>query len=681
MAPLVRIAARLRAFFLPDRGVLLRWPYIVVAAAGIAIGAAIAFTEPGQRLEWNLYDRYARAQAIGGEPAPGLVVVAIDEPSFTEVGLPWPWPRSIHAALVDQLVQGGARSIAFDILFDVPARDPEDDATFAEAIRRAGNVLLGSDQAVIEDRSYSMTQWSEPTPVLAAAAAAAGVIRIPIDPDGVIRRSILTYEGRPSMALAVASREPGFALPHGVDASAAQLFRFNGEPRRGIMTVSYYQALDAANALPADFFKDKHVLVGRALAATTIDPVADHFRTPVAVAMPGVEIHATIVDALLRSRFIADPFGQPLAWLALSVVVGAMVSVALYRAGPVIAPSIAAGSVALVLIGGYLAFVSGVHVPAMATSLVVTSAYALTAAYRFGLMTSERRMIKRAFQHYVSPAIVEQMLNDPSKLKLGGEEYEVTVLFSDLEGFTTLSELLTPAQLSSHLGDYFKEMLDVLLPQRGTLDKLIGDAIMMYFGCPIPDKRHPFEACRGALAMQERMISLNAEWGRESLPRLRTRIGINTGIAVAGNMGTSTIFNYTILGDCVNLASRLEGVNKEYGTLTIIGEDTWTLVRDEFDTRELDWIRVKGKRQPVAIYELVAEAGRIDERKREVFKRFAEGLQLYRDQRWSDAARTFDAALDIDAEDGPSKVIAARCAYYRTHAPEAWDGVHVMQLK
>jgi adenylate cyclase len=681
VAPLVTIVDRLRAFFLPDRGVLLPRPYMVVAAIGIGTGAAIAFTDFGQRLEWNLYDRYARMQAIGGEPAPGLVVVAIDEPSFTEVGLPWPWPRSLHAALVDQLAQGGARSIAFDILFDVPARDPDDDAAFAQAMRRAGNVLLGSDQAVIEDRGYSMTQWSEPIPALADAAAGAGVVRIPLDPDGVIRRSRLTHDGRPSMALAVASRAPRFALPRAVDASEPRLFRFNGESRRGILTVSYYQALDAPNSLPAGFFKDKHVLVGRALAATTIDQVADHFETPVALAMPGVEIHATIVDALLRDRFIADPFGHPLAWLALCLLAGALVSAAIYRAGPILAPSIAAAAVTALLVGGYIGFVSGVRFPAIAPAMVVASAYVLTAAYRFGLMTGERRMIKRAFQHYVAPAIVEQMLNDPSKLKLGGEEYEVTVLFSDLEGFTTLSEHLTPAELSAHLGGYFKEMLDVLLPERGTLDKLIGDAIMMYFGCPIPDPRHASEACRGALAMQERMIALNAQWERQSLPRLRTRVGINTGVAVAGNMGTSTIFNYTILGDCVNLASRLEGVNKEYGTLVVIGEDTWTRVGDEFETRELDWIRVKGKNRPVAIYELAAEAGRIDRRRQELFKRFAEGLHLYRAQRWSEAARAFDQALEIDGEDGPSRVFADRCALYRRQAPEAWDGVHAMRFK
>jgi adenylate cyclase len=363
------------------------------------------------------------------------------------------------------------------------------------------------------------------------------------------------------------------------------------------------------------------------------------------------------------------------------VIAAGVVSAGMYFVGPALAPAIAVAAILVLTVGAYVGIVNGTRVPGVAPSLTVAAAYALTAAYRYGLATRERWMIKRAFQHYVAPAIVEQMLNDPSKLKLGGEEYEVTVLFTDLEGFTTLSEHLTPAELSAHLGEYFKEMLDVLLPQRGTLDKLIGDAIMMYFGCPIRDPRHATDACRGALAMQQRMVALNERWGRQSLPRLRTRIGINTGVAVAGNMGTDRIFNYTIIGDCVNLASRLEGVNKEYGTGIIIGEDTWTMVRDQFVTRELDWIRVKGKTRPVAIYELVAETGDGDKRQQEVFARFAEGLQLYRAQRWADAEAAFARAHALDPQDRPSGVFAQRCEYYRTRPPEAWDGVHVMHVK
>ncbi len=254
----------------------------------------------------------------------------------------------------------------------------------------------------------------------------------------------------------------------------------------------------------------------------------------------------------------------------------------------------------------------------------------------------------------------------------------MTVLFSDLEGFTALSERLTPQQLSAHVGEYFKEMLDVLLPQHGTLDKLIGDSIMMYFGCPIPHPEHAVQACRGALAMQRQMSDLNHRWSNRGLPPLRTRIGINTGVAVAGNMGTTTIFNYTILGDCVNLASRLESVNKEYGTLTIVGEDTWKLVHGSFEGRELDWIRVRGRTTPLTIYELRAEAGQLDGRRRDVFRHFAEGLVLYREQRWSEAAAAFDCALALDPSDGPSRTLSARCTLYRHQSPAEWDAVHAM---
>jgi adenylate cyclase len=678
VAPLVN-AARLRRFFAPEGGGLHWRPYAIVAAAGILTGTLLGFSEPMQGLDWRLYDVYSRRIARQPDPAPDVVVVAIDEPSFTEIGLPWPWPRSLHGTLVERLKEGGARTIAFDLLFDVPSSSPDDDAAYAEAIGSAGNVILGADQAVIDDRQYSLTQWSEPIAPLAAASAARGVVRIPFDPDGVIRRGSLTIENRPSLALAVASRTPGFTPPP--DTGSPRLFRFNGAPRHGIVTVSYYQALDAAKLLPSGIFKDKHVLVGRSLAATTIDQQTDHFPTPVAIQMAGVEIHATIVDALLRERFIGDPLGGGARLLAVCLVAGILVAAALWRLGPAAAPALAGALVAMTVAGGYVALRAGVRLPVVAPAITMASVYGLTAAYRYGLSTRERRMIKRAFQHYVAPAIVEQMLNDPSRLKLGGDEYEVTVLFSDLEGFTTLSERLGPAALSAHLGGYFKAMLDVLLAQRGTLDKLIGDAIMMYFGCPIPDEQHAVQACRGALAMQKEMVALNAKWASEGLPQLRTRVGINTGRAVAGNMGTDTIFNFTILGDCVNLASRLEGVNKEYGSLIIVGEDTWVRARQAFEFRELDWIRVKGKVKPVAIFELAAESGRLEEPRRELFRRYATALALYREGQWAAAAEACASALAVDPEDGPSLTLAARCAYYREHPPGDWQGVHVMKTK
>jgi adenylate cyclase len=668
----------LGAFLFPERGGVFPRPYAVVAVVGIAAGVALAGSDAGQRIEWYLYDQYARRQATGNAPAPDVVVVAIDELSFAEVGMAWPWPRSLHAALLDQLVAGGARTITFDIVFDVPGRDADGDRTFADAIRRAGNVILAADQAVIEDRSYAVTQWSEPIAAFAQGAKAVGVDRIPIDPDGVIRRALPAIDGRPSLAQAIASQVPGFEVPPGLDLATSQLFRFNGLPRRGVATVSYYQALDATNSLPPTVFQNKHVLIGRALEAAPIDS-PDHFTTPVAFRMAGVEIHATIVNALLRGGFIRDPLASATAFTALCAVAAAAATTGLYFVGPTAAAATVVSLIALLIGAGYFSLSSGVRLPVAGPAIAVAVAYAVTTAYRFALVTRERRMIKRAFQHYVAPAIVEQMLNDPSKLKLGGEQREVTVLFSDLEGFTTLSEQLTPAQLSTHVGEYFTEMLDVLLPQHGTLDKLIGDSIMMYFGAPLPDSQHALHACRGALAMQRRMAALNDRWSLRSLPQLRTRIGINTGVAVAGNMGTASIFNYTILGDCVNLASRLEGVNKHYGTLTIVGEDTWKVVHTSFEGRELDWIRVKGRAGPVAIYELVGEVGQVSGSQREVFQHYAEGLARYREQRWSQAAVAFGNALQVDPADGPSRTLAARCAAYQRCPPTEWDGVHSVQ--
>jgi adenylate cyclase len=670
---------RLRAFFLPERGVVLPWPYALVATAGIALGVALAGSNIGQRLEWQLYDQYARRDAAGREPAPDVVVVAIDELSFAEIGMAWPWPHSLHAALTDQLAAAGARSIAFDIVFDVPAPDAADDEAFATALTRAGNVILGADQAVIEDRSYTVTQWSDPVAPLARAASAIGAVRIPIDPDFVLRRADLQLDGRPSLAMAVAGQEPEFNAPAGLDPSVSHLFRFNGPSRRGITTVSYYQALDAANALPPNVFRDKHVLVGRSLAATSLDGhEVDHFPTPVAVQMPGVEVHATIVDALLRGRFVRDPIDSAGRYAALCAIAGASAAILFFSTGPAAGAAILAGLIATLVGAGYASLTSGLRLPVMGPSLAAIGAFVSTSAYRGALAARERRLIKRAFQHYVAPAIVERMLSDPSRLKLGGEQYDVTVLFSDLEGSTTLGERLPPADLGVHLGEYFDAMLDVLLPEHGTLDKLIGDSIMMYFGCPLPDPDHAVRACRGALATQRRMAALNDRWGRSGLPRLRTRIGINSGPVIAGNMGTSTIFNYTIIGDSVNLASRLEAVNKEYGTTIIVGEETWRRTRGGFEGRELDWIRVKGRKAPVGIYELAAEAGQLDATRAEVFRQFADGLGLYRAQRWTEAAAAFRRALDRDPQDGPSRTFKLRCEAYQRRPPLEWDGVHLM---
>ena len=669
----------LRRFFLPDHGLVRVAPFSVVAAAALAAGLALGTSSSAQRVEWDIYDQFLAITTLHPQPPDDIVVVAIDEPSFSEMRMQWPWPRSVHARLVDALVKAGARTIVLDLLMDEPSTSDEDRA-LAEAVRRAGNVILASDRAETTDRGYRIDQWVEPLPEFAEAAAAVATVGVERDPDGAIRRAAGAIDGRPTMALAAAAREPGFVPPP--DPERARLIHFLGATRRGIVTVSYYQAIEPG-LLRADMFRGKIVLVGRSLSAAAAIDQPDHFRTPVAVAMPGVEIHASQIDTLLRHRAIADPFESYLALLAWAAVAGVVAAIASFILTPQIGLVTLGGSIVLGGGAAYLALAAyHVRLPVVSPLITATAVFASTAAYRFALGQRERRLIKRAFQHYVAPAIVKQMLDDPSRLKLGGEAYDVTVIFTDLEGFTSVAERLTPEALKQRLSTYFKAMMDVLLVERATLDKFIGDAIMVYFGCPVPDAAHPQQACRAALAMQRRLAALNDEWRRVGAPPLQMRIGINSGTAIAGNMGTDEIFNYTIIGDCVNLASRLEGVNKYYGTRIIVGEDTWNRVSNLFEGRELDWIRVKGKAHPVAIHELLSEANGLSDRMRGIRERYAEGLRLYRQRSWNAAAVEFRAALEIDPADGPSKTLLERCVHAAQDPPlEPWDGVYAMAAK
>jgi adenylate cyclase len=304
-------------------------------------------------------------------------------------------------------------------------------------------------------------------------------------------------------------------------------------------------------------------------------------------------------------------------------------------------------------------------------------AFAVT-TYRLALAQRQRRRIRRVFEHYVAPAIVEEILADPRRLKLGGDTYEATVLFCDLVDFTAIAETLSPTELGDRLSEYFRAMTSVLLAERATIDKFIGDAIMAFFGCPVRDPDHPLRACRAALAMARALEDLNRVESEPGRAPLRMRTGINTGQVVAGNIGTEGIFNYTVIGDSVNLASRLEGVNKEYGTGTLIGGDTFARVGPAVEAREIDWIRVKGREQPVAIYEVAALAGALPPVRRAVFEDYREGLERYR-------AREFPrsrAAFERDPDDGPSRTLLRRLEQYGEAPPgPEWDGVFSMSTK
>ena len=277
---------------------------------------------------------------------------------------------------------------------------------------------------------------------------------------------------------------------------------------------------------------------------------------------------------------------------------------------------------------------------------------------------------------------MSSVLSNPDQLHLGGTKREVTVFFSDIKGFTTISEQFEPEVLVGIVNEYLTAMTDIVMQNEGTLDKYVGDAIVAYFGAPIDQPDHARRACETALQMREKLAELNTKWLAEGKPELDFRVGINTGQVIIGNIGSEKRFDYTMIGDEVNLGSRLEGANKQYGTNLMISESTFAAIQSSFDTRELDVVRVKGKHEPVRVYELLARPGKLSQIGKDLMAPYNKGLELYRLRKFTEAKTEFDKALAIYAEDGPSKTYLERCLVLRdSRPPEGWDGVFEMKVK
>lgn len=285
----------------------------------------------------------------------------------------------------------------------------------------------------------------------------------------------------------------------------------------------------------------------------------------------------------------------------------------------------------------------------------------------------EKEKIKNAFKQYVMPAIIDELLRDPSKLKLGGEKKHLSILFTDIKDFSTISEHLSPEQLVGFLNEYLTKMTDIILENHGVVDKYIGDAIMAFWGAPVDEPYHTYLVCKSALDMVEINKKMNVEWKERGLPEIHTRIGINTGNVIVGNIGSEKKFDYTVLGDHVNLASRLEGLNKMYGTHVLISESTYQLVKDRVNVRSLDLVRVKGKTQPVKIYELLPE--KLSKEDKEFLRIWDKALELYCTRKFGDAKKWFESCLKIKAEKAAEEY-AERCrTFLKTPPPKDWDCV------
>ncbi|MBL0408037.1 adenylate/guanylate cyclase domain-containing protein [Microvirga aerilata] len=566
----------------------------------------LQFFPPFRLIEARLYDILS-VIAPPLPPEPGAVVVAIDEPSFSEVGQRWPWSRELHAKLVESLRAAGAKVIAFDIIFSEPSTE-EADGAFARVI--GPDVVLAADDVTTFLGQGVQTTRVNPIDPFLDAGAATGAVAVHLDGDAYLRRM-------PSMADSFAAEALRLKGEQVTPAPEGALIQYFGGPR-SYPTASYYQALDPENFLPPGYFKDKVVLVGLDLkAATSADVGApDTFPTPYTLTegtlTAGVEIQATILDNLRHGLYVIP---VPRLVMVLLVIAAAFWAAALSRQGIYWRTGFwAFFVVAFFIVGAWAVLRFGrVWTP---PALPVAAALGVFGA-RFGLDYARERHLRRtvseAFSRYLSPDLVAQLARDPGALKLGGERRNLSILFCDVRGFTTLSEKLKdePERLTTLINRLLDPLSGAVLAEGGTIDKYIGDCVMAFWNAPLPSPDHPLRAAQAAMRMLEAVDTLNAELRREqgeAAPVFAIGVGINTGDCVVGNVGSRWRYDYSVLGDTVNLASRLESLSKEYGVSIVLGPATAKALQDHFVMIELDQIAVKGRAEESAIFTILAPA-------------------------------------------------------------------------
>jgi adenylate cyclase len=529
-------------------------------------------------------------------PATPIVIVNIDEDSFDELNLPWPFPRALHGQLIDLISAGRPVAIAFDIVFPEPsARGPGDDEALGAAIERAGNVLLAAAITGVQDPAYRKEDLNLPVPSIRRAAAAVAPVNEIKETDGYIRRAALRSplgdEWLPSFDV-VLHRMITDAGVRAAPAPAGDeiLINFRGGPGT-FKWVPYYRVIRGEVA-PGSF-EGTVVLVG-----ATSHVLQDVFSTPFARAreMPGVEIHANAVDTLVRG----DAIRPVPSWVSLvAAVLAALAGAGLAARLRPLRASLAAALLGGALAGATLAAFAWAQIWFQAVGVVLALGLGYGATLVDGYVREQGR--RRRLSQFFSPAVLREVIQSRGEA-LGSRRRLITVLFSDIRGFTSISERVEPEQVAEMLSEYLTEMTEVVFRYGGTVDKYVGDCIMALYNAPFDDPDHAANAVRTGLELQERTAGVSARWEARLGVRIRAGVGINTGEAVVGTMGSRQRLEYTAIGDAVNLASRLEGLTKEHGTGIIISEPTRALVRDRFVTRELGDVPVRGKAGPVKIY-------------------------------------------------------------------------------
>jgi adenylate cyclase len=738
---------------------LARWAQQVGLTRAICLVLLIALVSvrvwdppPLQELRLRTFDFFQQVRPREATFKP-VVILDIDEKSLRELGQ-WPWPRTLVADLVNRLAELGAVVIGFDVVFPEPDRTsprvavttfrdldeetraklsrlPSHDDVLAQAFRgarvvagRAGAATASgeTDSPAVKQAGFAVRgpdaapflvtfpALMRNVPVLEEAAAGRGMFTIRPERDGIVRRVplVMVAEGRmvPALSLEmlrVATRsdtillrtDPSGAgvqmvevpsLPIATDNNAQIWIHFSRhDPGR------YISAVDLLHGrVPADRIRQKLVLIG-----TSATGLLDIKTTPIDPVMPGVEIHAQILESVLTKSVLAYPYYAIGAELTAAVLVGVGVIAAtpILGAAPVfiLGGAVAAG---LVMTSWYWFLQYDLMIDTTFPLISTVLIYLTLVFVNYFREQKQRQQIRAAFGFYLSPVLVEELAKSPEKLVLGGEQRRMTILFSDVRGFTTISEHFksNPQQLTSLMNRYLTPMTNAVIAHKGTIDKYIGDAIMAFWNAPLDDDRQEINACEAAIEMLARLEKLNEEFEREAKETgqryrpFRIGIGINTGQCVVGNMGSDFRFDYSVLGDTVNLASRLEGRSKDYGLPIILGAATATAAADKFAMLEIDLIQVKGKSEPEAVFTVL---GREELSGSEEFRQLRDVnsklLAAFRRQDWTDALASIDLCRKFADRFGLHDlydIYVERIGDFRKNPPPPdWNGVFAYETK
>jgi adenylate cyclase len=700
---------------------------LLIVAGAVLLALIIGQLTPLLNLELNLLDyrfKIRGEQNIANSP---IVILAIDDQSDESTPARWPWPRSYFAHVIENLNEAGVKAIGIDVIFDQADQNgPQSDSLLVDALSRYKNVVLAGKIDIPAGGRTDMATLVPPYDIFRQSGVQWGLVSFDLDQDGFYRRYLVGQSYNDSLYSSFAAQL--LRIYKGIPAAAAladsgaffQLDTFKIPKINSYSTLINYagpagtfpqysfdavlddkdfnlieeydmdafdDSGDVVNGIPpgllySGVLKDKIVMIG-----ATMKELHDDFPTPYLevrdaqgrsskMLTNGVEIHANTLNMILNQQYLRQIHFW---WQIAILVLLALVVYFLTRFLPTFWGMLITVIVALAYL--VLAFVSfsfwSTIIEISTPILVIAFAYLGQTVYQYILSQKEKKWIQDAFSHYLPGKVVKEIVKDPDKLKLGGEEQVVTVLFSDIAGFTPISEKLTPAELVQLLNEYLTEMTDIVLANQGIIDKYEGDLIMAEFGIPVNYGKHPYMACKAALQMQQRLDFLRRKWQDAGRPVVEARVGINTGNMIVGNMGSRDVFDYTVMGDHVNLGSRLESANKFYGTKIMISEFTYEYVKNEFRTRELDLIRVKGKEKPIKVFELIAFAeDKLNDNFLKLLGTYGEGLQFYKTQQWDKAINAFEACLQLVPDDTPSSEYRTRCIEYKFNSPGPdWDGV------